>query len=165
MRQLKRLYNEAFPKYERKPFVLMRLWQRIGKTEIQEIRGGDDFLGLLITVPYKDLVLVDYFAVMPQLRGQGIGSRVLTLIRERYAGKRVFLEIESTRVQSDNKKTRLRRKDFYLRNGLRECGVAVRIFSSELEILTFDRDVFFDEYVGLYKSLLGVLAKGKIERV
>ncbi len=165
MRQLKRLYKEAFPKNERKPFPLMRLWQVFGKTEILEVRCDDDFLGLLITVPYRDLVLVDYLAVLPELRGKGIGSRTVELIRERYADKRIFLEIESTRVHSDNEEERLRRKSFYLGNGLRECGLVVRIFSAELEILTFDSEVSYDEYVRLYRSLLGVFATGRIERV
>ena len=54
-----------------------------------------DFLGLAITILYKDIVLLDYFAVDDNQRNNGAGSSALRMLLERYLGKRFLLEIEA----------------------------------------------------------------------
>ena len=100
---LERLYLKTFPESERKPFSLMLQKSREGIMEllaIEEETGA--FLGLAITILYKDLVLLDYFAVSPTMQGQNIGSRALRLLQERYTGKRFILEIEDPREHAPN---------------------------------------------------------------
>lgn len=165
LKLLKNLYISSFPTAERKPFKLMQLWERCGKTEILSICDGDRFCGLIITVLYKDMVLIDYLATCEELRGTGIGSQSIKLIRERYRGKRIFLEVESTLKPCDDLNIRQRRKNFYLRNGLSECGISVLLFGVEMELLTFDNPVSYEEYCRLYRHLAGNMINGKISRV
>lgn len=165
LKLLKKLYLSSFPKYERKPFALMQLWEKLGKMEILCIGSDTDFGGLVITVLYRDLVLIDYFAVCEEIRGTGIGSQAIDLIRERYKGKRIFLEIESTLKPCKDLSIRKRRKSFYLRNGLTECGISVMLFGVEMELLVFDKSVTYEEYYGLYKNLGGRIITGKISEI
>ncbi len=75
---LERLYMDAFPAAERKPFPLLVEKSREGVVELLAIEGeGGAFLGLAITVLSHGLVLLDYFAICPKLRGQEIGSGTL----------------------------------------------------------------------------------------
>ena len=118
-----------------------------GQMEILSVDDGG-FAGLMITVIYRDLVLLDYFAIVPEKRGHGIGTAALELLRERYPGKRIFLEIELPADDTDTDK--LRRKDFYLRAGLSCTGINVLLFGVPMELLAFGCDVDFDEYKTLY---------------
>ena len=99
-----RLYLKSFPKNERKPFPFILLKQWRGTTEVLSIRNSKgEFLGLAITALQNNLALIAYFAVSGEKRGTGIGSKALQLLRERYSDKKIFLEIENTETESENK--------------------------------------------------------------
>ena len=86
---LRRLYLDAFPRAERKPFRLLCRQARRGRMELLTLHGeAGEPLGLAVTMLHESLVLLDYFAVAPAARGGGIGGEALGLLRERYAGRR-----------------------------------------------------------------------------
>lgn len=151
---LYRLYLTAFPKCERKPVWLILSMCRKGTAEVLSIDDGR-FLGLVITVLQGDKVLLDYFAVKSCERGGGIGSRALELIRQRYTDKRLLLEIETPDPLAENNADRLRRKSFYLRNGLSDTGIRVSLFGVAMELLTFGQDISFEEYLDIYRLAVG----------
>lgn len=166
LEQVEALYMRAFPPAERKPFSVIRRKRAKGLVEILAVETADgDFAGEAITVICGALVLVDYLAVSEEKRGCGIGSAALGLLRERYAGKRLFLEIESTQEQdAPNAEERERRKAFYLRNGLSCMPFRAVEFGVEMEILTFSDIVTFDDLHGLYKSVFGRAVAANIRR-
>lgn len=155
------LYKEAFPRSERKPFSLLLEKQKEGLAELLLIQeeGETAPLGLMITLadPKSDIVLLDYFAVSPYGRGKGTGARALSLFRERFAGKRLLLEIERPDPSASNAEQRQRRKRFYLHNDFTETGIFVRVFGVEMELLTNGTPLSFPEYVRLYENTVGKL--------
>lgn len=161
--QIEELYHEAFPVEERKPFSLILEKNREGSVEILAAENNHkDFTGLAITARHRDLVLLDYFAISPRHRQGGVGSKVFRMLKERYAGKRFFLEIESTLVKAENAEQRKRRKAFYLKNGMVNLPFTVDAFGVEMEILADRCSLEFDEYRDLYHNLFGTAARGKI---
>ncbi len=151
LRDVRRLYRTAFPRTERKPFSLMLKKQKTGDMEIFRIeRDNGAFLGLAITVLYGDIVLLDYFAVSPETRGQGVGSAALSLITAHCGTRRLILEIERTDVPAENPEQRQRRKAFYLRAGMHLEPWHVRLFGVEMELLTKNGSVSYNEYRALY---------------
>ena len=81
---LKKLYLSAFPRCERKPFYMINQLKAKGKAEILSIESDSgEFIGLAISVFYKDIVLLDYFAMSESVRGQGRGSEALILLLNR----------------------------------------------------------------------------------
>lgn len=154
--EMKELYLEAFPKYERKPFSLMKTTQEKGVVDMWSIMDGDTFVGMAITMKDKDLVLLDYFAIKAGFRGKGYGSKVLQMLYEEYEGSRFFLEIESTKVECKNKTQRESRKAFYLRNGLQEVGLEASVFGTEMELLSHNAELNFKEYREVYEHIYGV---------
>ncbi len=150
------LYREAFPITERKPFRLMLKKRKEGRMELQALEDTQgELCGLVITVLYQDMVLLDYFAISQKKRGQGVGTEAISLIREKYAQKRFFLEIERTDVEAKNIEQRLKRKNFYLRNGLTETALYVKLFGVEMEILSDSCKINFEEYRRLYTDTFG----------
>ena len=155
MTLVKTLYRSAFPKEERKPFWLIRKRAKQGSMEILTVSNDNCFAGLVITVLYRNLLLVDYFAISPEARGQGIGSQALKAICDRYQGKHLFLEIEKPREDAKNQAQRLQRKRFYLHNGFTECGVDTVLFGIEMELLCYRCSIHPEDYLALYRSFLG----------
>lgn len=173
------LYEEAFPASEKKPFEFIRQKRETGNFEIMEIVDeSGEFCGLVIMMLYENLALLDYFAIASECRGTGVGSVVLKLLQERYAGRKFMLEIESTvglesvadkdganaengsskmsiQVQAlpiAERKARLRRKSFYLRNNMRPMDFCVDLFGVEMEILVCGESVTYEEYYSVLKS-------------
>ena len=81
LRKIKKIYLEAFPKSERKPFRLMKQKAAEGIMEFLSIRERGKLTGLAITVLYKDMVLLDYFAIEKSFRGQNLGTEALALLK------------------------------------------------------------------------------------
>lgn len=162
-KKLKRLYKEAFPASERKPFWLMQIKHRQQKADMWVIEEEGECSGFAITMNDGDLVLLDYFAIDEEKRGQGLGGKSLKALREMYKDKRFFLEIESLAVPSENMEERRSRKQFYINNGMTELGVTSRLFGVDFELLGYDCRVSFAEYFSLYEKSYGKWATRHLE--
>lgn len=157
---LRKLYRRSFPCSEKKPFSMIISKKNEGKVEIlAAVDEAGKFCGLMITAFDDEYVLLDYFAVEPDKRGRGIGSLLLEKLRERYAGKKIFLEIERVESKQGNSEQKQRRKRFYKRCGLTETGLFVDLAGVEMEILSFGCEMPFVRYFEFYEHYLGSLAK------
>ena len=164
LRELKRLYHSAFPRCERKPFFMIRQLKSKGKAEILSIESeSGKLIGLAISVFYKDVVLLDYFAMSETVRGQGKGSEALKLLLKRYSDKRFLLEIENTEGITDTSSEKIRRKSFYLKSGLKKADFNVMLFVVPMEILTDGSKVSFEEYSALYRNAVGKRLANRIK--
>ena len=154
--KIKKLYRAAFPRIERKPFRMILRQCEKGEAELYAIESNDGmFLGLAVTVKHSDIVMLDYFAIHPKARGKGVGSRALKMLRAKYADRRFILEIESVDEPCKNPEIRKKRREFYLRNGMKPSGYTAYVFFTVLEVLTAGEPVSFEEYRELYRSHLG----------
>lgn len=161
--QIRQLYEAAFPASEKKPFSLMLEKREQGWMEILSIESEEGiFSGLAIAILYRDVVLLDYFAIAENMRGQGVGTQALHIIKERYKEKRLVLEIESTFRESENREQRLTRKGFYLRSGMTVMPYLVQLFGVEMEVLTCPAPVSYEEYFAVYENAFG---EEKLRRV
>lgn len=147
------LYEEAFPPEERKPLDYMLIGAHAPAYEVLVISAEDvRVAGLAITVRHGDLVMLDYFAVSPALRGRGIGRAALPMIRERYSNARFFLEIERPVEGCGNYTQRVRRQAFYASAGMVSTSVSAYVYGTEMELLAFPEDapsVTFEGYATL----------------
>lgn len=143
------LYRRAFPRYERKPFKIIRRMQKEGRTDVLLAERDGRFAGLAATINGGDVILLDYFAVSEKLRGQGIGSAFLTSLLDQYAGRGLFVEIEAA-DRDDPTGEKGRRKAFYLRNGLTDLHVVAILFGVRMELLGRGCTLDFDGYKAFY---------------
>lgn len=152
--EFNKVYRKSFPAMERKPFLMLIKNRRAGFTELLSIEDEEGkFQGLVITVHFRDMVLLDYFAVAGGHRGRGIGKNVLEIMQKRYPGKRFFLEYESVNVPCDNLDQRKRRQAFYLRNHMTPMDYEVRIFGTQMVVAGYQCEISFEEYRALYAEL------------
>lgn len=165
LNQVEKLYLTAFPKSERKPFDLMVEKQREGRMDLLCLMEGGRFAGLAFTAKDGDLVLLDYFAIDDARRGTGCGTAALKAICGCYEGRRLVLEIERTDCEAENHEERVRRKHFYLKNGMSELGYQVLLFGVEMEMLSNQADVGFQEYLDLYIHVFGERIRDHVKRI
>lgn len=153
LKNIESLYLSAFPKIERKPFDLILEKCNNRAMQIITIESDNrDFLGFVIMILHDDMVLIDYFAISPDSRGQNLGSTALKLLFERYKNKRFILEIENTEIECDNSEERRRRKAFYIKNGMTVMPFKVNLLGVEMEVLTHNCNVTFEEYFSIYEN-------------
>ena len=147
--RIRLLYRQAFPRYERKPFAIIRRMFREGRTDVWMAFQQGRFAGMAATINGGDAILLDYFAVQRALRGQGVGSVFLQALLEKYAGKGLFVEIEAA-DRDDPDGSKARRKAFYLRNGLEDMHVVAILFGVRMELLGRGCAFDFDGYRAFY---------------
>lgn len=108
---IKSLYLTAFPPNERREYNEFIQQIFIENYAVYLIYKKQKVAGFFILWNFDDFVFLEHFAIEAQLRGQGIGERVISLILKN-SNKPVILE---TKPPSDE--TSKRRVNFYMRNG------------------------------------------------
>ena len=155
LKDIEKLYTEAFPAEQRAPFEMF-LSKRADGVEILALEDdGGVFCGMAIVFTTATTALLAYFAIVPEKRGGGIGSQALKLLEQRWQDKNFCLEIESTKVNADNAEQRRCRKAFYLRNDMIEVDFGVRLFGVEMEILSNHAGLTYDDYLAPYCRVFG----------
>ena len=146
------LYQKAFPASEKKPFSMIRSMYHKGNSDVWRFTRNGKFAGIIVTINGEENILLDYLAVDAKQRGTGIGSEILRLMKEHYAGKGVFLEIESVYEECENKAERIRRKHFYEKCGMESMDVFVWLFGVKMELMSFGCKMTFEEYHAFYRD-------------
>ncbi len=110
------LYTASFPSAERRPNdkLSMMTMDTTLPMKANAIKLDDEFVGLVNFWEFDDFLYIEHFAVSHHVRGLGLGSKVLNIIKSNYS-KPVVLEIE----MPESSPIAARRMDFYRRNGFR----------------------------------------------
>lgn len=149
------LYDKAFPAEEKKPRAMMEALCEAGKMEILALVEDEEFVGLAVDIFAKEAAILDYFAIVPEKRGGGCGSRAVQTLVKRRVGTKYIFEIERPDETAENAVERARRKAFYLRNGLKETGLYARVYGTNFEMLTPDGALTFQEYTDTLRAVIG----------
>lgn len=149
------LYHSAFPEEEKKPEELIKALVLKNRMELFAITESNEWIGLLFTQNAEAGTLLDFFAIRPDLRGKGNGGKALDLFCRQLSRRPLILEIEDPDPQADHFSKRLRRKQFYLRHGMRETGIHIVLFAVRYELLCSDPNLTYDHYYRLMEEIHG----------
>lgn len=165
LQDVKELYDLSFPDYESKPFSMILDGLKTGKMKAYSVflkprnSSSDTVLaGLAFLVMGNQINLLDYLAIQPKYRSHHIGATILSWLAQEMP---FFIEIESTKSlnplleSEDSLVDKLRRKKFYLENGMKECDQEIMLFGVPMELLASISGVGFDEYFELMKDYFG----------
>lgn len=98
---------------------------------------------LLVKVPDEAMMLLDYFAIFEEYRSDGYGSRGLRLLSEAFGDEaNVLIEIEAPLTADDpaSMEERIRRLNFYARNGVVQTNVSLLCVGVTYDVLVLPRD-------------------------
>ncbi len=155
-----------FPPEEIKPFpVIEKMWKQnsyfvyvfyenaspCGKEQNTE-KVPCAYAFLLVNNKER-VLLLDYFAVIEQRRGEGYGSHALSLLRETCAEwNALLIEVENDEMTDIDEKTRTTRKrriSFYTEAGCLMTDVKSRLWGVNYRIMVMPlSDGYADEHIG-----------------
>lgn len=180
--QIQKLYRRSFPLAERAPFQQLMRWSdgcraqmyalydesaagaedcAEGHDNCAEKRSGcadrhaGEWVGLAYFVRYRDILYLFYLAIDEKRQGKGYGSALLAAVRRHFADRRVILNIEEVRDTAPNYEERMKRKQFYEKNGFHGMGYTVKELGVVYEMLGMGETVTKEEYIALMRSLIG----------
>ena len=116
-KEIKSLMCRAFPKNEQIPMWLLHILAIRKSVEFSAYYDEDLFCGISYAVSNGELVFILYLAVNDKIRSKGYGSAILQCIKQRFSNKAIALNIEPLDPKSDNYAQRIKRFEFYLKNG------------------------------------------------
>ncbi|WP_051207764.1 GNAT family N-acetyltransferase [Butyrivibrio sp. AE3006] len=164
---VERIYTERlifdFPRDEQKPLDVILKAMDKGIYECLGLWYEDEVIGYAFLVKKDKDYLIDYLAISPKKRNQGIGGKALQLLSEYFADvDTVILEIEDPDRTDDaaEKELQLRRRAFYLRNNCKDTGVRAFCFQVPFQILvlgqnkTEDLEKLKELYQSFYRMVL-----------
>ena len=128
---------------------------RTSTADLMQVYDDDLLVGFIHLVYFEDVVYLYYFAIEPDERGQGYGSKILQALRRRFSARRIILNIEAVDENCDNYEERKKRKEFYLKNGFREAGYSTREYGVEYEMLYLGGNVSYEEFLALIRKYFG----------
>lgn len=156
--EIKSLLCRAFPKDEQTPMWMLRILALRKSMDFSAYYDGETFCGISYTVSTDDLVFVLYLAVNDNIRSKGYGSAILQCMKQKYASKVIALNIEPLEPDADNYAQRIRRFEFYAKNGFTDTGCQISDGRCKYQILaTTDQ---FQTVIAEYKAAIKKLSFG-----
>lgn len=147
------VYYEAFPEAERIDFdKLFPKSNYPAEVKLATIVEDQTNVGIILLVDMQSKAFILYLAVDANIRGRGIGRKVLDELKLMYPDG-FILESESLDVDANNREQRLARYAFYERNGLIDTGIISHNMSGAFHLLTSKRATNINDYLKATKVL------------
>lgn len=150
-RQVKALYESAFPKEERIPWWLLVASSRRKGIGLSAWLDGDIFCGFTAWVTVENMHFLLFFAIVEEQRGKGCGSAILTELQKRYPA--VALNVELLDPAAENYSQRLRRFAFYRKNGFYDTGWYVWEIGGKFRVLSTQPQLDITAYRTIFRKL------------
>lgn len=156
--RISRLYRTAFPADERAPMWLLALKSEKENVDFWGLYSDGNWVGLAYVISGGSASYLFYLALSEDMRGKGLGSKSLQSLIRHYSGQRLFLALEQLDKSADNYEERLRRRKFYLKNGLKPLPLTIREATVVYDVMGTG-DVKPEEYESMMKKYLGAASK------
>lgn len=117
-----------------------------GELDILGIYHANTLVGFFSVRRYRSIAYLGYFAIAQEHRCKGYGSRAINLLKDYYGDKQIVIEIESVHEECANMNDRIRRRNFYLRNGMISTEWYLYYDDVELEVLCSDKEFKKEEF-------------------
>ncbi len=164
-REVKRLYTAAFPKHERLPWWVLRLWTAVKGVELTCYTDENGLCGFTYTVTEGDVLFVMFLAVNGKIRGRGYGSAVLELLKKTNPARKIILNVEPLDDTADNAEERVNRMRFYAKNGFFDTGYNIDEVGGTFRVLSTERSLDPAAYVRVFQKISFGLWRPKITKV
>jgi len=170
MARLFDIYDEAFPEGERIPNEeFMTVVQGYGCTP-WAIYDDGNMVGLTCVMHNEEhkMGYLWYFAIAANCRNRGYGGRALQLLKDKYSGSQLVLDMERLYPDADNYGQRVRRLHFYERNGFERAYVGMSYLGMDFELMCDKAPLRLDDFKAvitkvansLFHPVFSPIAKG-----
>lgn len=130
-----RVNEEAFPVSERMHFDEIFEFASDTDTDILGIYDDKTPVGFAVLLKNSECGYLYFIAVDNHLRSKGYGSAAIKKLLEIYPKLQIVLDFEVLDGNAENNGQRVRRKNFYLRNGFHETGRYTMLREDRFEVV------------------------------
>lgn len=136
------IYDRLFPETEKIPHeILLRIAQN-EHGQLKVYKENDLLCGFTFSMKDEFFTYLMFFAVNDSMHSKGYGSRIIRLFKEENSGKPIVFAIEDPDENgAKNKEQRIRRQNFYTKNGFELTGTAMRSDKSKFLLMGTTHDV------------------------
>ena len=159
---VKNILKTSFTKEERMPFFMMRLLSKTPNTDFLAFYDQASLCAFVYMATYDDITLIIYLAVDELERSKGYGTKVLKLIEGMYPKNKMVLFIDRCDVDAADKNDRLKRKQFYSRNGYQETDYFIDSTKEYQEIMIKNGPFEKEQFIGFLKKYSNGAMKSNI---
>lgn len=150
--EIKELIRQAFPKNEQIPMPLLKLLALRKNVQFLAHYDNGVFCGISYTVCSDKMAFVLYLAVNERIRSKGYGTAIIQRLKELYKDKPISLNIEVIAINADNYKQRVKRQEFYKKNGFHDTGYKIVDNGEMYSILSTGNNFCVDDYRSVIKQ-------------
>ena len=155
----------SFPKDERMPFGMMIAMSFLWNTEFLAFYDENTLCGLIYLATIGCRSFIMFFAVDKTLRNKDYGSQILEEVRKRHPKNKIIVSIEPCSDNQDKTDIKVRRRNFYLRNGYLETGYYMKLRGQAQEILVKNRVFNKSEFIRFFILYSNCTAIPKVWRI
>lgn len=130
-----RIFTDSFPSRTQISVDDFLRLQDAGLLDYRAILDDEDVIGFYNVLLSEHIAYLFFFAIRPDCRSRGYGSRVLTLLEKEYPGRVPVLDMEEVDPDADNYLQRCRRRDFYEKNGYADSGCTITYYGGTFTLM------------------------------
>ena len=151
--QINFLAKEAFPPEEYlAPDKLVEM-SRTDSFDFLALTESDTFIGFMVVQIYKNLAYLFFLAIDPSFRAKGYGSRAIETLQALYPNKKQVVDFEILDSEAPNSEERIKRRQFYLRNGYEETGLFLSYLGVDYEVFFMGDDFKPQEFKDMMREI------------
>jgi GNAT superfamily N-acetyltransferase len=162
-KQITDIYNtymvNDFPPDELKPLTHILKMVEKGLCTGYALYSEGRVLSYFTLCQKGEYILVDYLAVNPEMRGQGIGTKTLESLKELAGNNYILIECEDVSATQNREEQiiRSRRIAFYRRAGFALTKEKAKLFGVDYVLLTYPENTPNPKegYASVYLEMLG----------
>ncbi len=158
-KNFEKINDDAFPLSERKSFDEIFYFASDTNTDVLGIYDNGNPIGFAVLLKNTECGYINYFAIDYHLRSNGYGSAAIQKILEMYSEIQLVLDFEVINENAENNEQRIRRKNFYLKNGFHETGHFTMVRDEYFEVVCSDGELHEDAF----RDLIHILHKHRPE--
>lgn len=132
---LEQINNEAFPDSERMSMDEIFVFASDTNTDVLGIYANDMPIGFAVLLKNEECAYLYYLAIDKRVRSKGYGGAAIKKIRSTYPQLQIILDFEEIKESAENNDQRIRRKQFYLKNGFYETGSYTLLREARFEVV------------------------------
>lgn len=129
------LNDEAFPPSEWMSFDDIYDFASETDTDVLGIYDGGNPVGYAVVLKNSECGYIYFLAIDRRVRSMGYGSAAIKKMMQIYPGLQLVLDFEVIDEKEENNGQRVRRKNFYLRNGFHETGNYTMLREDRFEVV------------------------------
>lgn len=145
--------REAFPPSEYMPTEKIFEFAKNTDSDVLGIYDGMSLVGFILFLKNSECGYIFFLAVGKDERSKGYGGAALKALSDAYPNLQIILDFEEIDENAENIEQRIRRKNFYLRNGFCETGRFTFLREERFEVVCNNGPLLVEPF----KKLISVI--------